>query len=644
MRSPSEQMVIMIEITNACQYSCSNCTRFCGNHKKPFFMDFETFKRAVDSMKGFKGVVGIIGGEPLLHPEFSHYIDYLRSNSDFNSSMMIKEGFSPLPKDYIKYAHVKHWAEMAIAKGGSLCLFTSIPKLYHKHNEIINDVFGYQRLNDHSYPSFHQPILISRKDLGIDDENFYKLRDACWIQNTWSSSITPKGAFFCEVAAHLDMLFDGPGGWEIEPGWWEREPKDFKEQLNYCEMCGAALETFSRDANEGIYDVSESIYKKLKKIDSPLLKSNKINLVRTEKNIIDGECVVNLLKREFQPDYDKRLGKSSDYLRPKKLVGIFMGNNGISYYDIIKIIDNNYLEVDELLLYIEVEKIKKEEIIKKYKNVVFLEFEYKIPTIGMLINKIINILSDLEWIVIINQSSDLQKEFNFEIKSRYLNPGGLYIFSNETILINKLASSIAKLGFDRMKKISIIKELIDMWDGKKVFNVLDNLKEINDFDIYKIREYIYISSYENDNELIKELNNTFNYNFNKNILIMQTGMIFHSTSILSLVKKLGYNVYVLTSEQFIPYFKEIVDKKNIFSFSHTHFNFEKLKTYLNELKAMYNFEHVLLPVTIRAKTMKKVDDYHEPIKVAKYINENFSIINIERKIIPICDDLREIIK
>ena len=68
--------VIQIEVTNACSHGCSNCTRFCGQHAQPFFMDLDTFRRAVDSTAGFQGVVGIIGGEPTLHPQFDQLIDY----------------------------------------------------------------------------------------------------------------------------------------------------------------------------------------------------------------------------------------------------------------------------------------------------------------------------------------------------------------------------------------------------------------------------------------------------------------------------------------------------------------------------------------------------------------------------------------
>ncbi|XME04395.1 radical SAM protein [Lachnospiraceae bacterium C1.1] len=66
-------------MTNACNLRCSNCTRFCGNHKKPFLMDIETFRKAVDSLKDFDGVTGIIGGEPTLHPDFENFALYMQS-------------------------------------------------------------------------------------------------------------------------------------------------------------------------------------------------------------------------------------------------------------------------------------------------------------------------------------------------------------------------------------------------------------------------------------------------------------------------------------------------------------------------------------------------------------------------------------
>ena len=70
MREVKDKHGIHIDITNACRFSCSNCYKFVGHFAEPYFMDVETFKRAVDSLEGYQGYITITGGEPTLHPDF----------------------------------------------------------------------------------------------------------------------------------------------------------------------------------------------------------------------------------------------------------------------------------------------------------------------------------------------------------------------------------------------------------------------------------------------------------------------------------------------------------------------------------------------------------------------------------------------
>ncbi len=100
MKSPRHMRIIEIDITNACDKRCSNCTRLCGHHKKPYFMDFDTFKRAVDSLDGYQGIRSIMGGEPTLHPEFERFIRYLGSKFPKR-----KNPFIYPQKDFIKQVH-----------------------------------------------------------------------------------------------------------------------------------------------------------------------------------------------------------------------------------------------------------------------------------------------------------------------------------------------------------------------------------------------------------------------------------------------------------------------------------------------------------------------------------------------------------
>ena len=68
---------IHIEITNACNLQCSNCTRFVGHHRKPYFMDLATVEESLINLIDFPGNVGIMGGEPTLHPEFLKILELM---------------------------------------------------------------------------------------------------------------------------------------------------------------------------------------------------------------------------------------------------------------------------------------------------------------------------------------------------------------------------------------------------------------------------------------------------------------------------------------------------------------------------------------------------------------------------------------
>jgi hypothetical protein len=324
LKSPADMKIIQIDITNACTKRCSNCTRFCGNHRKPFMMDFETFKKAVDSMEGFPGIVGVMGGEPTLHPEFEKFAEYFASK--FGKGGVLENAREPVT-DF--NAHIVRDV-FDIDNSNRRGLWSIMGKRYYEHYELIQETFGYQAINDHVSESEHAALLISRKELGIPDDEWIKMRDDCWIQNRWSASIHPKGAFFCEVAAALDATFDGPGGWPIEKGWWKRKPEDFKEQLQWCEMCAACLKVPSRNANAEIDDVSPAAYEKLVAIRSPKIKQKLINIVPVANPAGGTQDKVAGRKVEsntwYLPDGDQllRIGPTNRSIYPKRFDAILL--------------------------------------------------------------------------------------------------------------------------------------------------------------------------------------------------------------------------------------------------------------------------------------------------------------------------------
>ncbi len=220
MRQLHTMDTIQIEITNACPNRCANCSRFVA-HAPQYFMPFSQFVEAIDSMIDFPNMTGIMGGEPLLHPEFERFCDYALSK----------------------------------IKREQLGLWTCLPLGFERYREAICRTFGNIFINDHSRGDiFHHPFLVAIDDVVSDDKVKRGLIESCYFQESWSASINPNGAFFCEMAAAFNTLIGGRG-WEVKPGWWGQT--DFSEQIReYCGRCGGALSLDRRSSLERVDDVS----------------------------------------------------------------------------------------------------------------------------------------------------------------------------------------------------------------------------------------------------------------------------------------------------------------------------------------------------------------------------------------------------
>lgn len=211
MRPIYENTVIHVDVTNACYLSCANCTRHVGHHRKPYFMSLDMVRRGIASLEGCPARVGIMGGEPCLHPKFREILAITREMiPDKRRREFWTSGFK--------------WEE---------------------YKDDILETFDEDRIsfNDHrQLTGKHQPLLVAIEEVIKDPQLRKILIDNCPFQARWSASITPKGAFFCEVAASLDWLFDGPGGYLVEPGWWNKTPDQFQDQVGrYCGKCSGAI-------------------------------------------------------------------------------------------------------------------------------------------------------------------------------------------------------------------------------------------------------------------------------------------------------------------------------------------------------------------------------------------------------------------
>lgn len=445
--------IIQIELTNACPKRCSNCTRLLSHVKKFFFMELDFFKKAIDSLDGFPGMVGFMGGEPTLHPDFEAMVEYAveKRQKHFKPSQQFRE---PI-KDY-----GLHYAQRLQQIRYPLGLWSMCGPTYYKHYELIHEHFQYQCLNDHLNEGLHQTLLTTRKELGICDEEWYPLRDACWVQNTWSASITPKGAFFCEIAAALDMVYDGPGGWPIEPGWWKRIPSQFGSQLNWCEQCGAALQGPRRKGKEEIEDMSPHHYEKLYQLGSPAIRKGKFQILDVEK----------YKPENYVPDPDwyipadeklDRYKSCNPSLKPKRIDAIILCK-GMSKA-LSQTLVHNLPLVDSITVVAPKDDLATHAVVQKQINQTS-----KLRLVTSSSQNMLQIGFDAaklkDWVVLLSPTVSLPNNFG-EIKDLIINPGCLYYSSGASIsaycLFNVLARSL------RGHEILIEHDFFTLWPEDK---------------------------------------------------------------------------------------------------------------------------------------------------------------------------------
>ena len=118
----------------------------------------------------------------------------------------------------------------------------------------------------------HQPTTLAIGDMVKDQELKDRLIDDCWAQKTWCPNITPKGAFFCELASGIDRIIDGPGGWPLEKYWWKKTPEEYQDQIDrYCDLCGFPLPVVRETLDAQKERVSSGLLKIMRECNLPRL-------------------------------------------------------------------------------------------------------------------------------------------------------------------------------------------------------------------------------------------------------------------------------------------------------------------------------------------------------------------------------------
>jgi len=251
-----------IEVTNFCWKDCVYCSRFSRHIRKDqrVHMSLDEIEQALKSLADWPSGIGIIGGEPTIHPQFKEMCTLLL--------------------DYFPASKYGLWSTGGKRYDENLGIIKETFKrliAYNEHNETQQSVCR------------HQPATLAINDLVKDEELKKQLIDNCWVQKNWCPSIGHKGAFFCEVAYAIDTILDGAGGYSVVPGWWKKEPKDFKDQVDrYCGFCGMSV-PFTRQLLKDKKElISIGNYHLYKSLNLPCMSDNDVEIFdeTLEKNDI----------------------------------------------------------------------------------------------------------------------------------------------------------------------------------------------------------------------------------------------------------------------------------------------------------------------------------------------------------------------
>lgn len=235
MRSPHQMGIICVDVTNKCDLACSNCTRLLENQEEFWEMSPENFRKALRSLRGYRGIVAMIGGNPCMHRNFVELCEIFReevpckqqrglwTNNYFKHRKVIEETFGVFNLN----AHGEKKA------GEQLTDLANKMKADDPENIVWNYV-------DHAE---HAPLLTAMQDIYSDSQEMWAKIARCEINHEWSASIVQnKGElryYFCEVAASFDLARGTDYGYPIEDGWWKKHILQMRSQVErFCPGCG----------------------------------------------------------------------------------------------------------------------------------------------------------------------------------------------------------------------------------------------------------------------------------------------------------------------------------------------------------------------------------------------------------------------
>jgi organic radical activating enzyme len=278
-----------IVVTNVCNLTCGGCHQHCGNFEKKqlWFISPEEFSECIKILKmpenrlpvhnpNYITKISIFGGEPTIHPRWDDLLKIMEKNEDVlfrvsTNGRSFKDIKNPNDNFKINVSTLKKIID--IEKGD---------KKADKNIHYIIDPKDEEKVKNYDFV----PVMVAPIDLYPEKNKKYfwtKAQRDCGIWRFCSKAIYNGKAYFCEVAASIDWLFDnGANGWELNDSPFKKTKEEIAEQAEkFCYRCAWCIK----------YDPALENYKQ--KIGEPTLISD------TNNNFPKSSNFTNLVQITF---------------------------------------------------------------------------------------------------------------------------------------------------------------------------------------------------------------------------------------------------------------------------------------------------------------------------------------------------------
>jgi len=259
----------------------------------------EHYRAAVESLKGYFGVIGLFGGNPALHPQFDQLCQILRELTMFEqrgiwcnhprgNAKTMRVTFDPKVSNLNVHLSREAYDEFCSDWPECRPYLKGLDPSWHEAKLIIDPMQRAHQVGD----ARHSPVYVAMQDVIMDEAERWQLIGRCDVNQYWSAMINEfRGelrGWFCEIAGAQAVLHqDEPDypdlGVPVIDGWWNKGIDAFDAQVRYhCMACGFPMRGYGDLAIGGS---AEQVSETHKSIYKPKPKNRLVQLVDNREQI-----------------------------------------------------------------------------------------------------------------------------------------------------------------------------------------------------------------------------------------------------------------------------------------------------------------------------------------------------------------------